>query len=65
MVRKSYPVTICVFMNHFLFYGSKKTTSGDDEYDHIVSISKIVSHYDDGNRADESPFRFLFIADRI
>jgi hypothetical protein len=43
-------VTMCVFMNHFLFSGGKNDDPeyGFHYYDHIVSVAKISSNYDDG-----------------
>jgi hypothetical protein len=43
-------VTITVFMNHYLFSGgvNKDPTTGFHYYDHIVSVAKVSSNYDDG-----------------
>ena len=34
-------------MNNYLFYGSSDSTAGDSEYDHIVTVRRIQSDYDD------------------
>jgi len=47
MVRKGYAVTITVFMNNYLFYGMTNPDAGFPDYDHIVSVEKIESNYDD------------------
>ena len=47
MVRKGYAVTICVYMNYYLFYGANDVSAGSWDYDHIVSVSRIESNYDD------------------
>lgn len=47
MVRKGYAVTICVYMNYYLFYGATDVSAGSWDYDHIVSVSRIESNYDD------------------
>ena len=44
-VMKGYPVTIGVYMNQLLFYGTN--SDEDPEYDHIVSVTKILSNYND------------------
>lgn len=45
MTRKGYAVTICVYMNYYLFYNISKSNAGDNEYDHIVSVYEIQSDY--------------------
>ena len=55
MVRNGYPVTITVYMNQYLFYGSTSSTAGDSEYDHIVSVTRIDSDYNDGEPVPEVP----------
>jgi hypothetical protein len=41
------PVTIGVFMNHYLFYGDTSPTAGDGVYDHIVSVYSVSSNFND------------------
>ena len=53
MTRLGYAVTITVYMNYYLFYGITDNTSGEWDYDHIVSISKIESNYDDDEYHDD------------
>jgi len=48
MVSEGYPTTIGLFMNENYFYGKSDPTAGDTEYDHIVSVTKVVSKYNDG-----------------
>lgn len=50
--RLGYPVTICVYMNYYLFYGISLKDAGDPDYDHIVSVTTILSNYDDDNYHD-------------
>ena len=40
-------------MNHYLFYRSNDINAGFKEYDHIVSVTKIESNYDDDNYHDD------------
>lgn len=47
MIRKGYTITITVYMNYYLFYGITDVNAGERDYDHIVSVSKIESNYDD------------------
>ena len=47
MTRAGYAVTITVFMNYYMFYGITDKTAGERDYDHIVSISRVDSNYDD------------------
>jgi hypothetical protein len=47
MTRQGYAVTITVYMNYYLFYGITNSDAGEYDYDHIVSVSKIESQYDD------------------
>lgn len=47
MVKNDYPVTITVYMNNYLFYGMTDPDAGFPDYDHIVSVAKIESNYDD------------------
>lgn len=47
MTRAGAAVTITVFMNEYMFYGRTDKTSGEADYDHIVSVSRIESDYDD------------------
>lgn len=53
MTRLGYAVTITVYMNYYLFYGINDNTAGEWDYDHIVSISKIESNYDDDEYHDD------------
>ena len=46
-VRQGYAITITVYMNYYLFYGMTDPSAGEYDYDHIVSVSKIDSDYDD------------------
>lgn len=46
-VRAGHAVTITVFMNHKMFYGVDKDDAGEADYDHIVSMTRIESNYDD------------------
>lgn len=50
MVRRGHAVTLTVFMNYNLFYG---TRGGEPEYDHIVSVSSVNSDYDDDEYHDD------------
>ena len=47
MTRAGYAVTITVYMNYYLFYGNVDPNAGEYNYDHIVSVSKVESQYDD------------------
>ena len=47
LLRKGYAVTICVYMNHYLFYLETDPEAGYKEYDHIVTLRKIESDFDD------------------
>ena len=47
MMRAGHAVTITVFMNHKMFYGIDKDDAGEADYDHIVSVTKLESNYDD------------------
>jgi len=49
MTKAGHAVTMTVFMNHYLFSGgiNKDPTYGFHYYDHIVSVAKIESNYDD------------------
>ena len=47
MITKGHTITITVYMNYYLFYGTTDPNAGEWDYDHIVSISKIESNYDD------------------
>lgn len=47
MTRAGHAVTITVFMNYYLFYGVEKKDAGEYDYDHIVSVSRVDSNYDD------------------
>jgi hypothetical protein len=47
MTRSGYAPTLTVYMNYYKFYGTSNPDAGDAEYDHIVSVSKIYSSYDD------------------
>ena len=47
MTRAGHAVTICVFMNHKMFYGINKDDAGEYDYDHIVSVARVESNYDD------------------
>lgn len=58
MVRKGYPVTIGVYMNQYLFYGSQSSSAGDSDYDHIVSVAEIMSNYNDGEIFSHSSLLF-------
>lgn len=44
-VVKGYPVAIGVYTNEYLFYGNKKPNAGDEEYDHIVTVTGIASNH--------------------
>ena len=47
LIRKGNMVTICVYMNHYLFYHNNDTNAGYTEYDHIVTLTGYQSNYDD------------------
>jgi len=47
MTRRGYPVTMTVYMNQWLFYSNSNPTAGDPLYDHIVSVVRVESNYDD------------------
>ena len=53
LIKKGFPVTICVFLNHYLFYHSTDISAGFHEYDHIVTVEKIESNYDDDEYHDD------------
>lgn len=46
-VRVGHAVTITVYMNMRLFYGDTRPLAGDADYDHIVSVLRVDSDYDD------------------
>ena len=48
MSSKGYPVSIGLYTNEYLFYGNTKSSAGEPEYDHIVSVLKVESKYTDG-----------------
>ena len=58
MTRRGYAVTITVFLNNYLFYGNTNPNAGDDEYDHIVSVSRIESDFDDDLYHDSDQITF-------
>jgi len=59
MVRKGYAVTMTVLMNHCLFYGNcDEPTAGCVGYDHIVSLAKVESNFDDDDYHDEDIVTF-------
>ena len=47
MTKAGHAVTLCVYMNHNLFYGIDDPEYGFHYYDHITSVAKIESNYDD------------------
>jgi hypothetical protein len=47
MVRAGYAVTLTTFMNHKMFYGMNDENAGYPDYDHIVSMARVESDYDD------------------
>ena len=49
---------ICIYMNHYLFYGNTDPDAGYKEYDHIVSIYKIESNYDDDEYHEDDIITF-------
>lgn len=46
-IQAGHPVSIGVYMNQYLFYGSKASNAGDSAYDHIVPVLAIESKYND------------------
>ena len=44
-----HPVTIGVFMNHYLFYNNRDPLAGDEVYDHIVTVYNVQSNYGDND----------------
>ena len=52
MLKQGYAVTICVYMNHYLFYLETNPNAGDREYDHIVTLREIESDFDDNEYHD-------------
>ena len=53
MARRGYAVTVTVYMNFYLFYGTTAPNAGLPDYDHIVSVYKIESNFDDDLYHDE------------
>jgi hypothetical protein len=47
-VMQGHGVSIGLFMNQSYFYQNPDPAAGDTEYDHIVSVTKIVSSHSDG-----------------
>ena len=48
MAKSGYATTMCILMNHCLFYGNcDDPNAGFEDYDHIVSLAKVESNYDD------------------
>ncbi len=41
------PVTIGVYMNHYLFYGDNSPNAGDSTYDHIVTVYSVSSNFNE------------------
>jgi len=60
MTKAGHAVTMTVFMNHYLFSGgiNKDTTYGFHFYDHIVSVAKVESNYDDNLYHDDDIITF-------
>ena len=58
MIRKGYAVTICVYMNHYLFYLNTDPDAGYYDYDHIVTLTKYESDYDDDEYHDTDIITF-------
>lgn len=58
MTRSGYAVTITVFMNYYEFYGMTDKTAGEMDYDHIVSVSRVDSNYDDDLYHDDDIITF-------
>lgn len=52
------PVTIGVYMNEYLFYGNTNPNAGDADYDHIVTVFKITSYYNDTQYHDDDVLYF-------
>ncbi len=46
-LRQGHVVIITVMMNNYLFYGSTDLNAGFPDYDHIVTLTKIETDYDD------------------
>jgi len=59
MVRKGYAVTMTVLMNHCEFYANcDEPDAGCVGYDHIVSLAKVESNYDDDEYHDDDIVTF-------
>lgn len=46
---QGHPVTIGVYMNHYLFYNNRDPTAGDEVYDHIVTVYNVQSNFPDSD----------------
>jgi hypothetical protein len=57
-ILSGHAVTICVYMNQYLFYNSASPNAGDSEYDHIVSAISVESKYDDDQYHDDDILTF-------
>ncbi len=55
-MRKGNTVIMTVFMNYALFYGTKRPNLGEEDYDHIVSLTQLQSDYDDDEYHEEDLF---------
>lgn len=53
MARRGYAVTLALYMNYYYFYGDTSPTAGQVDYDHIVSLFRIESNFDDDLYHDE------------
>lgn len=47
MTRRGYAVSFAVYTNSYLFDGLSNPNAGSSEYDHIVSVNRIVSNHSD------------------
>jgi len=55
-MRKGKAVIVTVFMNYYLFYGEVRPSNGEADYDHIVSLTKVESDYDDDEYHEDDLF---------
>ncbi len=58
MTRRGWPVTMTIYMNFYLFYGDTSPNAGDPLYDHIVSVIRVESNFDDDEYHDSDIITF-------
>jgi hypothetical protein len=58
MVAKGYPVAIGVYTNEYLFYGDTNPNAGQQDYDHIVTVTRIDAKDPEGPYSDDDRIFF-------